>query len=83
MADLIHWPVPLNPKGNDPKFPKLPDGSRDIDHSWTVAQTWKQMEAVGPPLLRLLSIAWILIGWLTVRMLFVLRQLVEIGRAHV
>ncbi|KAK4698205.1 hypothetical protein P7C70_g8080, partial [Phenoliferia sp. Uapishka_3] len=43
---LMHWPVPLNPNGNDPKFPKLPDGSRDIDHSWTVAQTWKQMEDV-------------------------------------
>jgi len=28
-ADLIHWPVPLNPNGNDPMFPKLGDGSRD------------------------------------------------------
>lgn len=30
--------------GNDPKFPKKPDGSRDIDTNWTVAQTWDQME---------------------------------------
>lgn len=26
----MHWPVPLNPKGNDPKFPKKEDGSRDL-----------------------------------------------------
>jgi glycerol 2-dehydrogenase (NADP+) len=30
--------------GNDPKFPKLPDGSRDLDHSWTHIQTWLEME---------------------------------------
>ncbi|KAF2141190.1 uncharacterized protein K452DRAFT_308981 [Aplosporella prunicola CBS 121167] len=45
---LIHWGVAMNPKadrsGNDPKFPKLPDGSRDIDHSWSFIDTWKQME---------------------------------------
>lgn len=38
--------MPLNPKGNDPVFPKLPDGTRDIDYSWSIAETWKQMEAV-------------------------------------
>ncbi|KAL0953976.1 hypothetical protein HGRIS_005135 [Hohenbuehelia grisea] len=43
---LIHWPVPLNPKGNHPIFPTLPDGKRDVDHSWSIADTWKQMEAV-------------------------------------
>lgn len=26
----IHWPVPLNPNGNDPMFPKNEDGSRDL-----------------------------------------------------
>lgn len=41
---LIHWPVPLNPKGNHPQFPTLPDGFRDIDHSWPISETWKQME---------------------------------------
>jgi len=41
---LMHWPVPMNPKGNDPNFPKLPDGSRDLDKSWTYIQTWKEME---------------------------------------
>jgi len=41
---LMHWPVPMNPKGNDPKFPKLPDGSRDLDKSWSFVQTWKEME---------------------------------------
>ncbi|CEQ39029.1 SPOSA6832_00515, partial [Sporobolomyces salmonicolor] len=43
---LIHWPVPLNGNGNDPKFPKLPDGSRDRDTEWSIAKTWEQMEAV-------------------------------------
>ncbi|KAK7041444.1 hypothetical protein VNI00_009310 [Paramarasmius palmivorus] len=43
---LVHWPVPLNPKGNHPVFPTLPDGKRDVDHSWKLADTWKQMEAV-------------------------------------
>lgn len=41
---LMHWPCPMNPKGNDPKFPKLPDGRRDLDHSWTHVQTYKEME---------------------------------------
>ncbi|KAF8997112.1 NADP-dependent oxidoreductase domain-containing protein [Cyathus striatus] len=43
---LVHWPVPLNPKGNHPVFPTLPDGKRDVDHSWDLKDTWKQMEAV-------------------------------------
>lgn len=33
-------------KGNDPKFPKLADGSRDRDTEWSINQTWEQMEAV-------------------------------------
>jgi glycerol 2-dehydrogenase (NADP+) len=36
----------MNPKGNHPAFPTLPDGKRDIDHSWKLADTWKQMEAL-------------------------------------
>ncbi|KAG6818970.1 hypothetical protein H0H93_016744 [Arthromyces matolae] len=43
---LVHWPVPLNPKGNHPVFPTLPDGVRDIDHSWKLSDTWKQMESL-------------------------------------
>ncbi|GAA5972265.1 hypothetical protein JCM3765_006162 [Sporobolomyces pararoseus] len=43
---LIHWPVPLNPNGNDPMFPKNEDGSRDIDKEWSVSKTWEQMEEV-------------------------------------
>ena len=35
-----------SPNGNDPKFPKLPDGSRDLDKSWSHVQTWKEMEKV-------------------------------------
>lgn len=32
--------------GNDDKFPKLPDGSRDMIRSHNHVDTWKQMEAV-------------------------------------
>ncbi|KAG0647035.1 D-galacturonic acid reductase [Hyphodiscus hymeniophilus] len=41
---LIHWPVAMNPHGNDIRFPTLPDGSRDLDMSWSHIETWKQME---------------------------------------
>ncbi|KAI0435969.1 reductase-like protein [Xylaria telfairii] len=43
---LVHWAVGMNPEGNDDRFPRLPDGSRDItwDHDHTA--TWKQMEAL-------------------------------------
>jgi glycerol 2-dehydrogenase (NADP+) len=41
---LMHWPCAMNPNGNDPKFPKLPDGSRDLDKSWSHIQTYKEME---------------------------------------
>ncbi|KAF2201948.1 Aldo/keto reductase [Delitschia confertaspora ATCC 74209] len=44
---LMHWPVPMNPNGNHPLFPKLPDGSRDIDHSLTHIQTWQNLEALA------------------------------------
>jgi len=41
---LMHWPVPMNPNGNHPLLPKLPDGSRDLDKEFTHVQTWKEME---------------------------------------
>ncbi|KAJ6032157.1 hypothetical protein N7540_002889 [Penicillium herquei] len=41
---LVHWPLAMNPNGTDPLFPKLPDGSRDIDHSHSHITTWKSME---------------------------------------
>ncbi|EIM89270.1 Aldo/keto reductase [Stereum hirsutum FP-91666 SS1] len=43
---LMHWPIPLNPNGNDGFIPKRPDGSRDIDANWDIKDTWKQMEAL-------------------------------------
>jgi glycerol 2-dehydrogenase (NADP+) len=43
---LMHWPVPMNPNGNDPNFPRLPDGSRDLDQSWPYTKTWKLMETL-------------------------------------
>ncbi|KAF2209363.1 hypothetical protein CERZMDRAFT_122172 [Cercospora zeae-maydis SCOH1-5] len=41
---LIHWPVPMNGNGNHPLFPKLEDGSRDLDREWSHVSTWKGME---------------------------------------
>ncbi|PSS12311.1 hypothetical protein M430DRAFT_144463 [Amorphotheca resinae ATCC 22711] len=41
---LMHWPTAMNPNGNHEKFPKLPDGSRDIVSDWSHVQTWKEME---------------------------------------
>ncbi|BGP48158.1 hypothetical protein JCM10450v2_004030 [Rhodotorula kratochvilovae] len=43
---LIHWPVPLNPNGNHPLFPRKEDGTRDIDTEWSINKTWEQMEAI-------------------------------------
>ncbi|KAI0078624.1 Aldo/keto reductase [Panus rudis PR-1116 ss-1] len=43
---LIHWPIALNPNGNDPVFPKRPDGSRDVLTDWPISKTWAQMEEV-------------------------------------
>ena len=36
----------MSSKGNDPLFPKMPDGSRDLDKSWSHVQTYKEMEKV-------------------------------------
>lgn len=43
---LIHWPIALNPNGNHPVIPTLPDGGRDIVHDWKLTDTWKQMEDI-------------------------------------
>ncbi|KAI2463015.1 Aldo/keto reductase [Annulohypoxylon bovei var. microspora] len=43
---LVHWPVGMNPQGNDDRFPKLPDGSRDILWDHDHVATWKQMEGL-------------------------------------
>ncbi|KAK3337525.1 NADP-dependent oxidoreductase domain-containing protein, partial [Cercophora scortea] len=41
---LVHWPLLMNPEGNDDKFPKLPNGERDIIRGYNHVDTWKQME---------------------------------------
>lgn len=47
---LVHWPLLMNPEGNDDKFPKLPDGSRDIIKTgYHHTDTWRQMEALVDP----------------------------------
>ncbi|KAI1789238.1 Aldo/keto reductase [Ganoderma leucocontextum] len=43
---LVHWPIHLNPNGNHPNFPTLPNGHRDVVHDWPLRETWKQMEAM-------------------------------------
>ena len=43
---LIHWPVAMNPTGNDEKFPKLPDGSRDLVRTRSHIDTYKDMEGL-------------------------------------
>lgn len=43
---LIHWPVALNPNGNHPLMPVLPNGNFDIDESQDIRDTWKAMEAM-------------------------------------
>jgi glycerol 2-dehydrogenase (NADP+) len=41
---LMHWPIAMNPNGNDEKFPKLPDGSRDLVRDRSHVDTYKDME---------------------------------------
>ncbi|SNX81736.1 probable GCY1 - galactose-induced protein of aldo/keto reductase family [Melanopsichium pennsylvanicum] len=40
---LVHWPVPLEKRG-DEKIPLNADGSRAIDREWSPEQTWELME---------------------------------------
>lgn len=41
---LMHWPVPLNPNGNDPNFPTLQNGKRDILKDWDFIKTYELMQ---------------------------------------
>ncbi|KAK6205425.1 Aldo/keto reductase [Scheffersomyces amazonensis] len=41
---LIHWPVELNPHGNDPKFPSLPNGKRDIIADSDYTKTYARVQ---------------------------------------
>lgn len=41
---LMHWPVAMNPDGNHEKFPKKPDGSRDLILERKPVETYKEME---------------------------------------
>lgn len=50
----------MNPEGNDDKFPKLPDGSRDIIRDagrYHHTQTWQQMEALPKEQARAIGVA--------------------------
>ncbi|ODV94515.1 hypothetical protein PACTADRAFT_71301 [Pachysolen tannophilus NRRL Y-2460] len=38
---LIHWPIFLNPNGNDPKYPKKPDGTRDMVEDWSFVDSYR------------------------------------------
>jgi len=41
---LMHWPVAMNPNGNHEKFPKLPDGTRDLCLDRSHIDTYLDME---------------------------------------
>nr|KAK5441790.1 H/ACA snoRNP pseudouridylase subunit [Exophiala xenobiotica] len=41
---LMHWPIAMNPNGNHEKFPKLPDGSRDLIRDRSHVDTYKDMQ---------------------------------------
>lgn len=41
---LIHWPVAMNPHGNDPKFPTLEDGLRDILPDVDFVDTYNKLQ---------------------------------------
>lgn len=41
---LMHWPIALNPNGNNPSIPTRPDGLRDILYDWSFVKTYKLME---------------------------------------
>lgn len=43
---LMHWPVTMNAKGNNDRFPTKPDGSRDITprSEWDHTQTYAELE---------------------------------------
>ncbi|KAL1896344.1 H/ACA snoRNP pseudouridylase subunit [Sporothrix stenoceras] len=43
---LVHWPLLMNPNGTDDRFPKLPNGERDIIRDYNHIDGWRQMEAV-------------------------------------
>ena len=43
---LVHWPIAMNTNGNHPVFPTRPDGTRDVDETRDLKDTWKEMEAM-------------------------------------
>ncbi|KIH87444.1 glycerol dehydrogenase [Sporothrix brasiliensis 5110] len=43
---LVHWPLLMNPEGSDDRFPKLPNGERDIIRDYSHIQIWKNMETL-------------------------------------
>ena len=45
---LMHWPIAMNPDGNHEKFPKLPDGSRDLIRDRSHIDTYNDMAKLVP-----------------------------------
>jgi diketogulonate reductase-like aldo/keto reductase len=41
---LMHWPIAMNPNGSHEKFPKLPDGSRDLIRKRSYVETYRDMQ---------------------------------------
>lgn len=44
----MHWPVAMNPNGSHEKFPKHPDGSRDLLPERKHFETYKDMQKLLP-----------------------------------
>lgn len=40
----MHYPVALNPNGNDKKYPTMPSGERDVLLDRKLEDTWEQLE---------------------------------------
>lgn len=43
---LVHYPIAMNPTGNDDRFPALATGERDVVWNHDHLATWKDMEAL-------------------------------------
>lgn len=41
---LMHWPAAMNPHGNHEKFPRFPDGTRDMMRERSHVDTYKDMQ---------------------------------------
>lgn len=75
---LVHWPVAMNPNGNDPKFPSRPDGTRDVDELTNFVETWAKMQQLDPKKVRAIGVLNMLISNLEKLLLAPLTKVVPV-----